>query len=222
MTGSLTRLFVTAGLAFAILIGLGVWQLERLTWKTELLRQIDAAEAQPAVDWRPGLPDFAKVRITGRWRAEAALFGAEGRQVRGAPVMGARLLGVLERDGAGPVLVDRGWVPGDAKPAAPAGEAVVEGWMHPPATPGWFAAADDLKGLRFYTLDPARIAAALGVGPVAPFVLVALGPPGTPDPARALPRPPNDHLSYALTWFGLAAGLVGVTAAYARKATRKT
>jgi surfeit locus 1 family protein len=93
--------------------------------------------------------------------------------------------------------------------------------MHPPATAGLFSASDDIKGRRFYTLDPARIGAALGVGPVAPFVLVALGPPGSPDPARALPRPPNDHLSYALTWFGLAAGLVGVFIAYARKALRK-
>jgi surfeit locus 1 family protein len=210
-------LALAAGIALAILIGLGVWQLERLTWKTELLRQIDAAERLPAVKLGPGLPNYAKVRISGRWRAESALYGAEGRELRGVPVLGAHLLGVLERPEGDAVIVDRGWVAPGTKVDTP-GEVVVEGWMHPPATPGWFTPADDLKGLRFYTLDPARIGAVLGVAKVAPFVLVALGPPGMPDPARALPRPPNDHLSYALTWFGLAAGLVGVLTAYVRKA----
>jgi surfeit locus 1 family protein len=50
------------------------------------------------------------------------------------------------------------------------------------------------------------MAAALGVGPVAPFLLVLLGPddPGVfPQPAESLPRPPNDHLQYALTWYAL-------------------
>lgn len=204
--------------AFAILIALGVWQLERLTWKTDLLRQIDAAEAQPAIDLRPGLPSFAKIRLTGHFLPVTALFGAEGRNTRSGPVMGAQQLGVLARDGAPPVIVDRGWVAQSM--ASPEGTVTVEGWMHPPATPGWFAPNDDLAGRRFYTLDPARIGTALGVPDVAPFVLVALGPPGMPDPARALPRPPNDHLSYALTWFGLAAGLVGVTIAFLLKTRR--
>ena len=41
-----------------------------------------------------------------------------------------------------------------------------------------------------------------------------------PEPASALPRPPNDHLNYALTWFGLAASLVAVFGAYVRKVLR--
>ena len=51
--------------------------------------------------------------------------------------------------------------------------------------------------------------AALGQAKVAPFLLVELGrdAPGVfPQPAEALPRPPNDHLQYAITWYGL--GLV--------------
>ncbi len=205
--------------ALAILIALGVWQLERLAWKTELLKQIDAAEARPAVPLAPGLPIYAKVRITGRWRAETALYGAEGRSVNGNPLMGAHLLGVLQPADGPPVVVDRGWVaPGAALPAP--GQADVEGWMHPPAVPGWFTPADDMKSLRFYTLDPARIGPALGAANPAPFVLVALGPASIPDPARLLPRPPNDHLSYALTWFGLAAALIGVVMAFALKSRR--
>ena len=45
-----------------------------------------------------------------------------------------------------------------------------------------------------------------------PFGLVALDPTAAaatlPSPARAMPRPDNPHLGYAITWFGLAAALL--------------
>jgi surfeit locus 1 family protein len=40
---------------------------------------------------------------------------------------------------------------------------------------------------------------------------------GHPDPAKRLPRPPNNHLQYAVTWYGLAVGLLVIFAAYVRK-----
>ena len=55
---------------------------------------------------------------------------------------------------------------------------------------------------------------------VAPFTLVAMGAGGMPEPATTLPRPPNDHLNYALTWFALALSLLIVFAAYTRKVLR--
>lgn len=86
-----------------------------------------------------------------------------------------------------------------------------------------FAATDDTELRRFYTLDPAAIGAALSLGRVAPFTLVALGPTppeGYPDPAKRLPRPPNDHLSYAITWYSLAGTLLVVFFVYSRKVLR--
>ena len=59
---------------------------------------------------------------------------------------------------------------------------------------------------------------------VAPFTLMALGdapPEHWPEPAQHLPRPPNNHLSYAITWYGLAAALVAVFVALARGRLRK-
>jgi surfeit locus 1 family protein len=56
---------------------------------------------------------------------------------------------------------------------------------------------------------------------LAPYTLIAMSapgtPPATPDPARTLPRPPNNHLTYAITWYGLAIALLVVFALYARK-----
>jgi len=100
----------------------------------------------------------------------------------------------------------------------------VVGFVHPPARAGWFAATDDVAGRRVFSLDPATIGAALGLPAVAPFILVALGPPpalpGAPIPAEHLPRPPNNHLQYAITWYGLAAALAVVFVTYARKVSR--
>jgi surfeit locus 1 family protein len=159
---------------------------------------------------------LAKVRVTGRFdHGREALLGLE---VRG-PVLGARLVTPLLREGAAPTLVDRGWVPLEraAPVARPEGEVTIEGWVHPGDRPNLFSATDDTASRRFFTFDPPAIGAALGFADVAPYGLVALGPAGggLPDPARTLPRPTNNHLGYAITWYGLALSLVGVLAAFA-------
>jgi surfeit locus 1 family protein len=194
-----------------LLVSLGTWQLQRLHWKNGLLARIAAAEAAPAVPLGDAPEPFAKVRATGRFdhRRESLL----GLETRG-PVLGARLVTPLLREGQAAILVDRGWVPLErAAPARPEGEVMVEGFVHPGDRPGLFAARDDPAARRFYTFDPPAIGAALGLPQVAPHAIVALGPPGSPDPARALPRPTNNHLGYAITWYGLALALAGVAAA---------
>lgn len=208
--------------ALAVLIGLGTWQIERMHWKHAALAAIAAAEARPGVDLPESPPPFLKVRASGRLRFDlAALYGAEGRERLSGPVMGAQLLVPLERESGPPVLVMLGWVPGLPAERAPRA-GTVEGYVRPPEPAGAFAAKDDPAGRRFYSLDPAAIGPALGLASVAPFVIVALGVPqeGQPEPARTLPRPSDNHLSYAITWYGLAAGLVGVFFFFARKVLR--
>ena len=62
-----------------------------------------------------------------------------------------------------------------------------------------------------------------GLPRVAPFGLVALGQAeGLPQPARALPRPSNNHLGYVITWYGLAVALVGVFLAWARRRLKES
>ena len=204
-----------------ILIALGLWQLQRRSWKLALLADIDRAEASAPIP----LPDqplpFTKVRVTGHLRSDlSALYGVDVRSVPGrGNSIGAQLIQPLERSGEPPLLVDRGWIR-EGQADTQAGEVTIVGYIREPASPNWFSPADDLAARHFYTLDPARIGAALGLPRVAPFTLVALGEGGTPDPASALPRPPNDHLNYALTWFGLALSLVAVFGAYVRKVFR--
>ena len=226
MTGRLRRLLgpaVMTAAMLAVLLGLGTWQVQRLHWKQALLARIARAEAAPPIPLPANPRPFTKVAATGRLRNDlSALYGAEVQDTSSGPQLGARLIVPLERQGAEPVLVDRGWVPSNRRQpiAQPGGQVTIEGYVRPGDKPGLFSARDDPAARLFYTLDPAAIGMALGLPRVAPFVLVAMGPPPPehwPAPAHHLPRPPNNHLAYAITWYGLAVSLVVIFVIWARK-----
>ena len=196
--------FLTTLLLVCLTVALGVWQLHRLAWKTRILAQIDAAERAPPVPL-PAMPTaFQKIVVQGTLDARrAAAYADDVRDdAQGNAVMGSYLVEPLLRPGQPPVLVDLGWM--KYPPAAVAGEVSVTGYVRPPEHQSWLSATDDVRGRRFYTLDPARIAAGIGLAGPAPYIVVALGPAGTPDPSHSLPRPSNDHLQYAITWFSFA------------------
>jgi surfeit locus 1 family protein len=211
-----------------ILIGLGVWQVQRLHWKLGLLDEIARAEANPAVSLPQNPSQFAKVKVEGHLRNDLeSLYGAQGREIRGEGVMGGQLIVPLERPGQDTIMVDRGWVPSAAfgKTPGPDGVTTVEGYVREADHPHFFSLTDDPAHRLFYTLDPQAIGAALGLAHVAPYTLVAMGAQpaeGAPEPAKALPSLPNNHLVYAITWFGLAATLLVIFASYATKLLRGT
>lgn len=207
----------------AITLSLGVWQVERLHWKQGLLAEIDRAEASPAIPLPAEPTPFEKVEIAGSFRGDLiAHYGSEVRGVVGGAKLGAQLIVPLERPGQLPLLVDLGWLPDDAVPAIPAGVTRVTGYIRPPEPAGRLSPGPDLQQRRFWSLDPAPIGVALGLAAVAPYTLVALGPAtAIPSPAQNLPRPSNDHLGYAVTWFGLALCLIGIFAVFARRTLRR-
>jgi surfeit locus 1 family protein len=211
---------LSTAIMLAILISLGVWQLQRREWKAGLLAQIDAAEQQPAIALPSEPQPFQKVRVEGRFRTDlVALYAFEVRDQK----PGAHLIVPLERTGQPTILVDLGFVP-DAMPRPIAVEAgAVEGFIRPAEQASTFSGGDNIAGRHFYTLNPALIGNTLGLAQVAPYTLVALAPlvpRQYPEPAHAMPRPPNDHLNYALTWFGFAITLLVIFILYARKASR--
>ncbi|UFN51220.1 SURF1 family protein [Roseomonas sp. OT10] len=217
--------FLAALPVLAVLLALGTWQVQRMHWKHDILARIAASEAGPPVPLTAAPPgDYAKVAATGRFRHD--LESRLWLEVRDA-VLGAHLLTPLERPGLPTLLVDRGWVPLErSRPIdRPEGEVQVVGFTLPQDRQGLFSARDDVVGRHFYTLDTAAIATALGLGPVEPFALIALGeiPPGAlPVPARTLPRPNDPHLGYVITWYGLAVALVLVFAVFARRRLKGT
>ncbi|WP_426954975.1 SURF1 family protein [Muricoccus radiodurans] len=210
----------------AVLLTLGTWQVRRLQWKTALLETVAAAEAGPPAPLTANPPELAKLEATGRFLHDReSLLGVEVRN--GA--LGGHLVTPLVTEGLPPLLVDRGWVPLDraaAPVSRPDGPVRVTGYALQGVARGLFSPADDPAGRRFYTADPEAIGTALGLPGVLPWFLVALAPDAAapaalPEPARRLPRPNNPHLGYAITWYGLAAALVGVLAAFILSRNRR-
>ncbi len=207
----------------AITLGLGIWQVERLHWKARILDAIARAEAAPPVSLDAAMapPQFARVVVTGRLDpAREAAYASDVRDVGGVPTFGAFLIEPLLRAGAPPVLVDLGWVPASTtgRPAVTVGGVrTVTGYVRRPEHGLLFTPAPDLATRQFYALDPETIAPAIGFARVAPFTVVALretGDPAFPDAETTLPRPADNHLQYAVTWFTLAVLTVVMTAAW--------
>ncbi|MFC7691498.1 SURF1 family protein [Paeniroseomonas aquatica] len=151
----------------AALLWLGTWQVQRLHWKTDMLDRIAAAEAGPPLPLAGSAAPYTKVVATGRLdHAREALLGVE---VRGT-ALGGHLVTPLLRDGAPPLLVDRGWVPltRDRGLDRPEGEVAITGYIRAADTRDWNSPKDDTAGRRFYVFDPAAIGAALGLPPPAP------------------------------------------------------
>jgi surfeit locus 1 family protein len=216
-----------------ILLSLGVWQLHRLAWKETLIAEITTrtkAPPQPLPDpstWSRLTPaDYAyrHVELDGRFDndKEALVFYGTGPHDLGP---GYLILTPLRLDSGATVIVNRGFVPVElgAKSTRAAseieGEAHVTGLMRPPQPRNLFTPADEPDKDLYFTRDPAAIAAHFGLTQTAPFVVDAdekSMPGGWPIGGMTEVDLPNNHLDYALTWFGLAIGLVAVFVGYLR------
>ncbi len=188
----------------AVLVSLGVWQVQRLTWKQGILAQIEARiDAAPvAIPDTPSPDDrFLAVQVTGTL-VEPALRVLVSTRDQGA---GYRLINAMETDGRR-IMLDRGYIKNDLPtPPAPQGEVTVTGNLHWPEERDSYTPENDRAANIWFARDLDAMAAALNTAPV---LLVARDLPGdtgvTPLPVGT-EGIPNDHLGYAIQWFGLAA-----------------
>ncbi|UTP39061.1 SURF1 family protein [Phenylobacterium sp. LH3H17] len=215
--------------ALGILMALGGWQLQRLAWKQDLLARVAALQSAPARDLAPLLErvkagedlEYARARVVCPGIAAAPYLEVYG--VRGGQA-GVRLVSACALEGAayGSILVDRGFVADtiSARPpvdTAAAASVEVVGVFRAPEKPSFVTPANDVAANHWYSRDIAAMAAQLKAPGPAPLFLMA-ETPTNPEWKALVPAPlpaeiSNRHLEYALTWFGLAAALVGVYAA---------
>jgi surfeit locus 1 family protein len=211
--------------ALAILIGLGVWQVKRLHWKEHILARVAAAKVEPPealavalgqaadgveTDYRRVQADCADIETTPFIRLYAVTSSGAGYRI----ITACR----LAAGGYGSILVDRGYVSDEDAPRLKpgAGKALTRPivgvlrrgdprtFVTPPNQPG--------QGL-WYWRDIPAMAQALGAPSAAPTFLMLEAPAPEGFGPTPMPTPtdiPNNHLQYALTWFGLAAALAGV------------
>jgi surfeit locus 1 family protein len=218
-------LTIACVLLFAILCGLGAWQLERLQWKLALIARVDShmAAAPLPLDqllaMNPDDAQYRRVTLTGRFdhAKEAYVFTTD----EGAAVY--HVLTPLKTNDGKVLMIDRGEVPKERLDPATrtagniAGQVQVTGVWRAPDAPGAFTPPPDRAKRIWYARDLATIAAADHLTLTAPVVVeadAAPNPGGWPRGGRTVVSFRNQHLSYAVTWFGLALGLLGIWFAY--------
>ena len=204
------------GLAGIIaLVSLGIWQVQRLAWKEGVLAQIDSriAAAPVAIPTNPD-PErdkYLPVEVRGDF-LDRHLRVLVSRKGTGA---GYRIISTMET-GAGLIMVDRGYVRASVEGPVPAGASVeVTGNLHWPDEVDGYTPEPDLEAGIWFARDVARMAEHLGTRPI----LVVAAETSETDPFASPLRLdsqgiPNDHLSYAITWFSLAAIWVIMTATF--------
>ena len=206
----------------AILLSLGVWQVQRLAWKTDVLADIETRITAAPVSL-PARPDpiadrYLPVEVSGQIE-EAYLRILVSQRGIGA---GYRVISVLETDGRR-VLVDRGVMPTEATPPQGHENITVTGNLHWPVEIDGFTPEPDALRNIWYARDVPRMASALSAEPI---LIIARETTPSDGPVTPLPVDtsdiPNDHLNYAITWFSLAALWLGMTAYLLWRIRRRT
>jgi surfeit locus 1 family protein len=225
--------------ALAVLIGLGVWQLERLQWKEGLIAEIEARSTGAPITIAEALaiarqgrdPDYYRVRVEGRFHHDKERYLFAQSLAEGTP--GWHVITPLETTGGDMVLVDRGFVPDVLKEASSRASGLVEGVVtvtgivRSPEIQGSFVPDNEREANRWFWRDLGAMARSMfpeGTVEMAPFFLDAEKsdvPGGWPEGGQTRLELPNNHLQYAITWFLLALCLLVIYAVYVRGLYRR-
>ncbi len=216
-----------------VLVGLGSWQLQRLQWKNDLiasfeLRAAAAPIAVPAAD--SGLDDveFHRLALVGTFQHDKEVF-LTGRTYEGNA--GFHIVTPFQLDDGRIILINRGWVSEDYRdPAKRAfsqitGPVTVAGILRRPGVKGYFVPENEPDNGFWFTLVPSQINAHLGLGAqaIGQFYADAVRTSDVvtlPIAAKTKLNLRNAHLSYAMTWYGIALALIGVYIAFHYQAGR--
>ncbi len=205
------------------LLALGTWQVQRLFWKLDLIERVEArahaapVDAPAASEW-PALADpahyeYRRVKLSGTFLNDKEV------QVYTVSDLGPGywVMTPLRRDDGSNIIVNRGFVPSDKRDPSsrregePSGQVEIVGLMRASETGGLFLRTNDPENRRWYSRNIAQISQASGLSGVAPFYVDADATPnpgGLPVGGKTMLTFPNNHLSYAITWYILAAMVI--------------
>ncbi|OWV74017.1 hypothetical protein ATY76_29045 [Rhizobium sp. R339] len=203
----------------AALAALGTWQVQRLAWKRDLIARVDErvhAAPVPA----PAAADWGKINAAEdeyrRMTATGTLANDRETLVYASTALGPGywvMTPLMLADGTA-ILINRGFVPTDRRDAASRregelpGQVEITGLLRMTEPKGSLLQANDIAADRWYSRDVAAIAQKRGINAVAPYFIDADATPnpgGLPVGGLTVIHFPNNHLVYAVTWYGLTA-----------------
>jgi surfeit locus 1 family protein len=211
-------------MALATFVALGTWQVERKAWKEALISALERRVSAPPSSlpaqeqWStldPANDEFRRVTFSAAFvPGEEALVYASGSALRDdVSGPGYWVFAVARAPRVGTIVVNRGFVPeGRQDPRSraagePNGPSTMVGAMRWPEPLSSFSPTDRPEQNLWFVRDHRAIATAKGWGEVAPFFVELespIPPGGLPHPAALKPTLRNEHLQYAITWYGLA------------------
>ncbi len=225
-------LLLCSGIAFAVLVTLGIWQTQRLFWKEQLIAQIEVRThsaprplSEVEAEFAQGNSvDYLPVKLSGMFRHdEEQYFFTTFKGASGYAVYTPLLL----NDGRA-ILVNRGFVPYEKQnPSTRAegqvtGEVTITGLARDPllTKPSFYLPDNEPAKKLYYWKDWGMMMENSPLSKEHDFVGFFVDADAAPN-AGGLPvggitilEQPNNHLQYAGTWFGLAAVLLVVTFIY--------
>ena len=219
--------------ALLVLVGLGSWQLQRLQWKNDLIASFEsrasgAPIAVPAANARLVDGEFRRLALFGTFQHDKEVF-LTGRTYEGNA--GFHIVTPFQLDDGRIIRINRGWVSEDYRdPAKRAfsqitGPVTVAGILRRPGVKGYFVPENEPDNGFWFTLVPSQINAHLGLGAqaIGQFYADAVRTSDVvtlPIAAKTKLNLRNAHLSYAMTWYGIALALIGVYISFHYQAGR--
>ncbi len=218
--------------ALITLLALGTWQVQRLEWKQGLIDKLQSRagltpSAIPAGPLDEENHEFLPIRVTGTYDHDNE-FHLVNRALNGKA--GINVVTPLRLADGSAILVNRGWVPFEARDRSLRpdgllqGEQTVTGLLRFVKPRSWIQEAvvpeNEPENNAWFNIDPPAMAAKAGVGPMPNHYILS-----SDQSARgSLPRGrqwsldiKNDHLQYAITWYSLAVALLAIYVIYHRK-----
>jgi surfeit locus 1 family protein len=218
--------------------------VQRLGWKQDLIARVESrTELAPVpapgpAEW-PGIDfdelDYRPVSLTGVFRhdLEAHVYAALSDPKGPAGGQGYFVMTPFETGDGWTVIVNRGFVQEAQKDPATRAEGQIEGaveiagLLRQPQGRNAFTPADDPDANVWFTRDPEAIGEALGLGPeLAPYYVDLFYDPdlpgGLPQGGETELSFPNNHLQYAVTWYGLALALAVIFTLRLRAGRRRS
>ncbi|HJD56232.1 MAG TPA: SURF1 family protein [Rickettsia endosymbiont of Pyrocoelia pectoralis] len=213
-------------IAFAILISLGFWQFSRLQEKKLFLASMQKNLTSPAINLEEIHNDtpYSKVKVTGYFLPDKDIY-LYGRRSMSSEKDGYYLVTPFKTIENKIILVARGWFSNRNKNiisgATNDRKHKLVGVTMPSERTRSYLPANDIKNNVWLTLDLQEASKVLGLD-LENFYLIEESKDISnldillPLSINHLAAIRNDHLEYALTWFGLAASLVVIYVIYRR------
>ncbi len=210
-------------------LALGIWQMERRAWKTDLLDRIAANRSvapmtlEELLRGDPLRREYGRVKLAGTLLHDKE-FHLAARSLKNK--VGQHVVTPFRTDDGKVVLLDRGFVPSEKKdPARRAagqipGKVELVGIVRRSQVQRQFAPDNAPDRNVWFHVDVPLMRKMAGAPPdpvLDAFFLdadAAPNPGGLPVGGQTRLDIPNDHLQYAITWFLIALALIGVYLAY--------